>query len=148
PTSGGNMPASSFLDVNSLPEWMLQADPQQASNGFSLPSPSQYGQPIPPVSGTAQPNLYAGPPRVENVRVPNRPRHEIQPNENSEVAANVFASMLGVASSAPNYPGPSSQPQSPYQQPEVPGNPAQPNQGYPMNQPGMPSSGSGISGNM
>ncbi|HEX3641582.1 MAG TPA: hypothetical protein VHV10_09850, partial [Ktedonobacteraceae bacterium] len=57
---------------------------------------------------------YAGgPPRVENVRVPSRPRSEMASSETSEMAASVFASMLGVASSAPNFPGPSG---VPYQQ--------------------------------
>ena len=48
---------------------------------------------------------YNIPPRVENVRVPSRPRGEINPNDDNEAAANVFASMLGVASTAPNFPG-------------------------------------------
>ena len=48
---------------------------------------------------------YNVPPRVENVRVPSRPRGEINPNESNEAAANVFASMLGVASTTPNIPG-------------------------------------------
>jgi hypothetical protein len=39
------------------------------------------------------------------VRVPSRPRSEMGPYEESEVAANVFASMLGVASAAPHLPG-------------------------------------------
>lgn len=43
------------------------------------------------------------PPRVENMRVPSRPRGDASANESSEVAANVFASMLGVASTAPHF---------------------------------------------
>jgi hypothetical protein len=122
---------------------MRQADLQQPNNEFG--APPQY-QPVPPHNpGTSRPNIYAGPPppRVENVRVPNRPRNEINPNETSEVAANVFSSMLGVASSAPSYPVSSPQPQpSSYQQPRAPGNSAQPNMGYPMSQSGTPTSGS------
>jgi hypothetical protein len=145
--SGGHIPASSFLDVSALPEWMRQANAQQPNNGFNAPSQPQYGQTMSQAPGSLPPNIYAGPPKVENIRVPNRPRNEVNPNENSEVAANVFASMLGVASSAPSYPAPSSQPPSSYQQSGAQGNLAQPNMGgYPMNQmnqPGMPSSGSG-----
>ncbi len=56
-------------------------------------------------SGPARPGV-AGPGRVENMRVPNRPRNEMSLAGNtSEAAANVFASMLGVASTAPQYPG-------------------------------------------
>jgi hypothetical protein len=130
------MSASSFIDTNSAPEWMRQADPQQPKHGFGAPPQSEPA--IPSVQRTPQPNIYAGPPRRENIRVPNRPRHEINPNENSEVAANVFSSMLGVASSTPNYPP---QQQSSYQQPGLPENPARPNMGQPMSQSGMSSSG-------
>jgi hypothetical protein len=145
--SSGHISASSFLDVNALPEWMRQANAQQQQGNSGFNAAPQYGQgqAMPQNPAMAQPNTYAGPPKVENIRVPNRPRNEVNPNENSEVAANVFASMLGVASTAPNYPTSASQPLSNYQQPGTGafGNPAQSNTGYPMNQPGMPPSGSG-----
>jgi len=48
---------------------------------------------------------FGVPARPENARVPSRPRSEMGPYEESEVAANVFASMLGVASAAPHLPG-------------------------------------------
>jgi len=133
PTFGGGIPGSSLVDVNSAPEWMRQMNPQQSSSGPGVRSPYEPG--VPRVPGTPQPNIYAGPPKVENVRVPNRPRHEVNANENSEVAANVFSSMLGVASSTPNYPAPSPQPQPSYQQPGLAGSSAQA---------GIPASGSGI----
>ncbi len=135
PAFGGNIPTSSFLDINAAPDWTRQANPQQPNTGFGVPP---QNRPVtPPVQGTPQSNIYAGPPKVEHIRVPNRPRNAINPNDNSEVAANVFTSMLGVASSTPNYPTPSSQP--PYQ--GAPRNPAQPSLGYPPSQPGVPPSG-------
>jgi hypothetical protein len=137
-TFGGNIPASSLVDANAAPEWMRQIGNQQPKTGFGAQS-----EPVLPfVPGTPQPNIYAGPPRVENIRVPNRPRREINPNENSEVAANVFSSMLGVASSTPYYPASPPQPQSSYQQPGLLENPVQPNMGHPISQAGMPPSGS------
>ncbi len=124
---GGKIAGSSFIDMNALPEWMRG----QAGQGQS----GQYEQ----AAGT--PPTPMGPPRVENVRVPSRPRGEVSTSETSEVAANVFASMLGVASAAPNYPVPQSGMGTPYPQ----GAQGQP--GYPMgqmNQPGtcnLPASG-------
>ncbi|GCE14321.1 hypothetical protein KTT_41800 [Tengunoibacter tsumagoiensis] len=106
------MSASSFIDMNALPSWLRTAD--------------QGGQPGMggPAEPAGRPGGYSVPPRPDNMRVPSRPRNELNPNESSEVAANVFASMLGVASSTPNYPN---QPvNSPY---------GQPNQG-PMGMPG------------
>jgi hypothetical protein len=85
PGMGNNLSASSFIDPNALPEWLRSAG-------------SQTAQP-------QGPGTYAGPPRVDNVRVPSRPRGEVNPNQGNEAAANVFASMLGVASSAPNFTG-------------------------------------------
>ncbi len=84
PGAVNNLPASSFIDPNALPDWLQSAgagQPQNPGAGYNVPS------------------------RVENVRVPSRPRGEVNPNEGNEAAANVFASMLGVASSAPNLPG-------------------------------------------
>ena len=98
-------------------------------------------QPGPGVANGPRQATFGVPPRPDNMRVPSRPRGEMGPREESEVAANVFASMLGVASSAPNYPAPSSQSQSPYQQPGAPGNLAQPYMAPPTNQSGMPSPG-------
>ncbi len=87
PGVGNNLSASSFIDPNALPEWLRSGEGQSAG-------PQQQG-----------PGAYTAPPRVDNVRVPSRPRGEINPNQGNEAAANVFASMLGVASSAPNFTG-------------------------------------------
>ena len=113
---GGNVPASSFVDANALPEWLRNAADQH-------PQAAQQSQP-----GLQRQGPYANPPRVENVRVPSRPRgNEPGASESSEVAANVFASMLGVASTTSN------QPQGSYQQPAQASEPGQ------MGQPAMPS---------
>jgi hypothetical protein len=88
PASG--IAASSFIDVNALPNWMRTeggaGQQQSGSAGANRPG-------------------FAGPPRVENVRVPARPRNEFAAGDTNEVAANVFASMLGVASSSPQISG-------------------------------------------
>ncbi len=86
-----NMSAGSLIDVNALPSWLRAVDGQ--------PQGSQAGRNAPPLYGTS--------PRIESARVPGRPRAEMMPPEQSEVAANVFSSMLGVASSTPYYPAPS-----------------------------------------
>jgi len=94
---GGTLSMGSLIDVNALPEWLRSA--AEAQQGQT----QQQGQ-----TGNQQqytgPNNYGTPQRIDNVRVPSRPRGEIGTNEGSEVAANVFASMLGVASNAPQYP--------------------------------------------
>jgi hypothetical protein len=92
PEQGGRIAASSVIDMTALPEWLRSAGGQQ-----SVPQ-------MPPSSSSAP---YAGPPRVENVRVPSRPRDAVNASETSEIAATVFASMLGVASTTPNFPAPS-----------------------------------------
>src|SRR6266568_761465 len=76
----------SLIDVNALPEWL------RAGTG-----PGPAGIPASPAPAYV-------PPRVERVRVPSRPRGDMGPREQSEVAANVFASMLGVASPTPFFP--------------------------------------------
>ena len=100
-TNAAGVPAASFIDVNALPEWLRSAAGPDAPAMQSMP-------------GSPRPGSYAVPSRIENVRVPSRPRSEMNPNESSEVAANVFASMLGVASSAPQFP--SAPASSPYAQ--------------------------------
>ncbi|WP_126549624.1 hypothetical protein [Dictyobacter kobayashii] len=144
---GAPISASSFIDQNSLPEWLRSAQGQSAN-------PSQ------PQGSGPRPGGYGATPRVDNMRVPSRPRGDVNPNESSELAANVFASMLGVASATPNYPAQTPQQAghagqgSPYGQNNQPGqafsygqdNPAQPNpyglqgqpgQNSPFNQPGQ-----------
>ena len=140
---GNQVPASSLVDANSLPDWLSDQDstsgqPPLPGTGVPTGIPVAGGRPGP-----------AGPPRVENIRVPSRPRGEVNASDTSEVAANVFSSMLGVAAGAPNYPSP--QPGGigqPYQQPVQRSQGAQPSQmgynpgqssihGGQMGQPGM-----------
>jgi hypothetical protein len=96
PAQGGGMSAASFIDPNALPQWLRSGAEQSHQAGSAIPFQ-------PPMAN--QRSGYNIPPRVENVRVPSRPRGEINPNEGNEAAANVFASMLGVASTSPNFPG-------------------------------------------
>lgn len=103
PSDGGALSASSFIDNSSLPSWLR--------SGQSTDMPS--AQPTTPPGSQA--GSYTMPPRGENMRVPSRPRGEVNPTDTSEMAANVFASMLGVASTAPNYPA-SNQQQNPSRQ--------------------------------
>ncbi len=96
PAQGGGLSASSFIDPNALPQWLRPGSEQQNQAGSTMSPPRPAATPR---------GGYSIPPRVENVRVPSRPRGEINPNESNEAAANVFASMLGVASTTPNFPG-------------------------------------------
>ena len=115
---GGGLSASSLIDMNGLPDWLRTADQV-------------------PQSG------YGAPPRAESMRVPSRPRPEMGPPEQSEVAANVFSSMLGVASISPSYPAsPMPVTQQSFQAPgQIPQFPSA--AGNPYVQPGMPSSSQG-----
>jgi hypothetical protein len=96
-TGNSGLMGSSLIDANAVPGWLRSYDDQQQANIQSMGN--MRSQP----SGTA--------PRVENARVPSRPRAEIVPQEQSEVAANVFSSVLGVASSAPYFPSTGTGPQ-------------------------------------
>src|SRR6266567_2733783 len=87
--SGAGLSAASLLDMNALPAWLRNADSQPQGT----PPGMQQGSNVPASSG-----------RVESIRVPSRPRAEMAPQEQSEVAATIFSSMLGVASGAPSYP--------------------------------------------
>lgn len=89
--------ASSLVDVNALPPW-LRPDDAQRPEYYNGQTTRQAGN----GEGQQRP-AYGVPPRVDNVRVPSRPRGEV-PTEGTEVAANAFASMLGVASTVPNFP--------------------------------------------
>ncbi|GAC1629480.1 MAG: hypothetical protein NVS4B11_28350 [Ktedonobacteraceae bacterium] len=108
----GTLSMGSLIDMNALPEWLRSAaEAQQGQTG----QPGNQQRSI----GPNTMNSYGPPSRIENMRVPSRPRGEVGSNEGNEVAANVFASMLGVASNAPQYP-------------------AQPQQGYPTYPNGQP----------
>ncbi len=129
-----NMPAASLLDMNTLPDWLRESGQEQKPAGVEVNPPARPGQAPSPNGGLTAPSLidlnalpawlrgeadqgqgrastaapaarsFNVPPRVENVRVPSRPRGEMGPREQSEAAANVFASILGVASPVPNFP--------------------------------------------
>jgi len=87
--ASNGLAAGSLIDMNALPAWLRAADgqPQAMATGGNMPSAA-----------------FGGPGRIESARVPSRPRAELIPPEQSEVAANVFSSMLGVASHSPYYP--------------------------------------------
>ncbi len=104
-SQGGTLSMGSLIDVNALPEWLrASTDTPQSQSGQN--DANRYSGPNTSLN-------YTFPPRADNVRVPNRPRNEAGTHEDSEVAANVFSSMLGVASNAPQYP-----PQQPQLQPQ------------------------------
>lgn len=102
--------------------------------------------------GSVRPHSTTGTPsRIENARVPSRPRGEIAPQEQSEIAANVFSSVLGVASSAPYFPsaGPGSPLNAPSQNVTTPsqgfqGGQPQPPAGTQWNAPSQPSGFAGV----
>src|SRR5205807_6488079 len=75
---------------NDPPNWLRSSEDNQGKQHDSV--------------GNQHPTPFGNPPRVENMRVPSRPRGEVVPYDQSEVAANVFSSMLGVASTAPYFP--------------------------------------------
>ncbi len=90
PMMNSSLSAASFIDVNALPEWLRAPS--------TLPASAQPG-----AADNQRP--FGVPPRPDYVRVPSRPRNEQGSSEESAVAANAFASMLGVASAAPFFPG-------------------------------------------
>ncbi len=120
-SQGGTLSMGSLIDVNALPEWLRSAAEAQQQSQPGQQTGGHY------VGPNMNPNYNT--PRMENVRVPNRPRGEVGANEGSEVAANVFASMLGVASNAPQYPAQQPQNYPPaYPSGQLTGNTVQPNQ--------------------
>jgi hypothetical protein len=134
--------AGSLIDMEMLPDWLRNVEQGQPGSAGSPGSSSAFG-------GTGAYGGPAVPPRVENVRVPSRPRAEMAPMEQSEMAANVFSSLLGVASVSPSYPAsgsdyPAQQPlQATPQMPPFPASQAQQtpgtNQQFPGQQGGIPS---------
>jgi len=106
------MAAGSLLDMSSMPAWMREGE----QNGAQAPQPGQSMAAGSLIDMNSMPawmregnNNQAGasgrPGQVPARPVPSRPRNEMVPQEQSEVAANVFASMLGVAASTPALPG-------------------------------------------
>ncbi len=156
------LPASSLLDVNSLPAWLHENEHAQSSQIYSdlvqanspgqsgltpdvpgvltaaslidmaslpawLHSPEAQQQTGMPAMGETRPVPNGMSPRADT-RVPSRPRGEMIAHQQSEVAANVFSSMLGVASSAPYFPSAGMQSNAPSQPSGFAGVP--PAQGY------------------
>lgn len=109
PDMPNNLAAGSLIDMNALPDWMRTNEEQQPG---MMPYPPQQNP-----AGYPRQTSFGVPSRPENMRVPSRPRAEMGYVEESEVAANTFASMLGVASVTPNFPG---------QQPRDASGPSQP----------------------
>ncbi len=105
--------ASSFIEMDSLPDW-LRANDEQRQLG-APPQQQNFADP-------SRQAAYGAPARP----VPSRPRGEMPAHEESAVAANVFASMLGVASAAPYLPGQQAQNAPAAPSPHVQQNVAQP----------------------
>jgi len=113
------MPASTLLDMDSLPSWMREGE-QGSGLGMSAPGGMSAGSLIDKSAlpqwmregeegqlgvGGAQSASASGYTRSDGIRVPGRPRAEVNVQEQSEAAANVFSSMLGVSASTPVMPG-------------------------------------------
>jgi hypothetical protein len=139
-TSAGNngITGASLIDANALPGWLSTYETQEQTGIQSVGN-------VRPVSTNGTPT------RVESVHVPSRPRGEIASHEQSEVAANVFSSMLGVASSAPYFPstGPGPQWNTPSQHVSAPsqvfqGGQPQPPAGTQWNVPSQPPGFAGV----
>ncbi len=110
--TGAGFSANSLLDMGSMPAWMRegeQASAQGAQTAGGMPAGSLIDMNAMPAwlrnAETNQGGPAGRPGQVSARPVPSRPRHEGAPVEQSEAAANVFASMLGVAASAPALPG-------------------------------------------
>jgi hypothetical protein len=81
------MAASSLVDLNAMPSWMREGD---ALKSQAQAQAAQHAQ---------------GQQRFDGPLVPSRPRAEAVPQTGqSEAAASMFASMLGVSASSPNFP--------------------------------------------
>jgi hypothetical protein len=121
---GNRVSASSFIDMNALPNWLRSADQPAQGGNVGMGSGSSYN------ANASSPNMNIPgvTPRAENMRVPSRPRNEVNASETSELAANVFASMLGVASSTPNFPAQQSPAKPPTNTQQPPYQPQQPSQ--------------------
>ncbi len=101
PGASDRLTGASLIDMNALPDWLRSSQSQQQADLSSM--------------GHVRPHSNGSISRVEGARVPSRPRGEVAPHEQSEVAANVFSSMLGVASGAPYFPSTGAQWNAPSQ---------------------------------
>ncbi|HLI68501.1 MAG TPA: hypothetical protein VKV19_01970 [Ktedonobacteraceae bacterium] len=113
PALPGNegMPASSLLDMSSLPAWMREGEQSTPQSDGRMAAGSLVDLNAMPAwlrnsdNAPQGPNARGGQSHVEGTRVPSRPRSGPGGQEQSEAAANVFSSMLGVSASAPIIPG-------------------------------------------
>ena len=110
PNPNGPLAAASLIDMNALPDWLRASDNQ----GMGRANAGNVGNAGSAGARFTAPQGY----RPENMRVPSRPRGEMPAQEESEVAANVFSSMLGVASKVPSFPPPPSG--QPFGDPQAP----------------------------
>lgn len=105
------MPASSLLDMGSLPTWMREGEQGTPQPGSSMAAGSLVDLNAMPAwlrnsdNASQSQSTRSGQGRVEGTRVPSRPRSGLEGQVQSEAAANVFSSMLGVSASAPVIPG-------------------------------------------
>ena len=103
PNTSGPLAAASLIDMNALPEWLRA--PENPGRGPA--NAGNFGNQG--ANSGAHFNAFGSQGhRPENMRVPSRPRGEMAAQEQSEVAANVFSSMLGVASKVPSFSSPPS----------------------------------------
>jgi hypothetical protein len=114
PASG--MAAGSLVDMGAMPTWMREGGSSNTpgtppASGMvagslidmgAMPAWMRNESAPPPDPGTPAP---AAQPRNEGMRVPSRPRSEVPAPGQSEAAATIFSSMLGVSASAPVMPG-------------------------------------------
>jgi hypothetical protein len=170
PGGAGSMgiPASNLLDMNAMPTWMREGAPPAGAQNLppnsgqgmvagslvdlnAMPAWMRNGDTLNPQSQQQQQQPAQGQQRFDGPLVPSRPRTEAVPQTGqSEAAASMFASMLGVSASSPNFPaqevpynqGQSAQSVLPgWQSPQSPP-PVQGNQGpKPIRMPDVPVSG-------
>lgn len=147
PQPGNGMSAGSLVDMNAMPTWLKNSEnapqhagspqhTQQTSGGMSagslvdmnaMPTWLKNSENAQPGAGQSA-GARSVPARAEGMRVPSRPRGNMDAQgQNSEAAAHVFSSMLGVAASTPQLPGapghqlgvaPGQQPQTAWQSPQ------------------------------
>jgi len=110
--AGQGISAGSLLDMNTMPAWMREGEQGRsqadmvAGQGMSAGSLiDMNAMPAWLRNEANQPGAGGRPGQMTARPVPSRPRHEGAPQEQSEAAASIFASMLGVSASTPALPG-------------------------------------------
>lgn len=111
--SGVGMPASTLLDMSSMPSWMSEGAQSGAGANFTPGAQQPGGMAAGSLvdmnampawlknADNSQQSAHGGQTRADAMRVPSRPRGDLGAQGQSEAAANVFASMLGVSASTP-----------------------------------------------